>query len=105
MEDTSEIGKLFNTEKEEKQAKDAKIDMDVLKTTFKYVGGTALIAAFVLTDFVSNLISTASNFYEKDFYVLNEAEQRENLFTFVRNVILVHLIKLVIDLVKRFFRE
>lgn len=79
--------------------------MEVLKTSFKYVGGTALIATFVLTDFLSRLVSTFSGFYEKDFYVLDEAQQREKLFTFVRNVILVQLFKLVIDLVRRFFIE
>jgi len=105
LEDSTELGKLFTIDDDEKQAKAAKIDIEVLKTTFKYVGGTALIATFVLTDFLSRLVSTFSGFYEKDFYVLDEAQQREKLFTFVRNVILVQLFKLVIDLVRRFFIE
>lgn len=71
LEDGSELGRLFTVDDDEKQARAAKLDMEVLKTTFKYVGGTALIATFVLTDFLSRLVSTFSGFYEKDFYVLD----------------------------------
>jgi len=46
----------------------------VLKTTFSYVGGAALIATFVLTDFLSRLVSTFNGFYEKDFYILDEVQ-------------------------------
>jgi len=63
--------------------------MSVLKTTFTLVGGVGLIATFVFSDFLSRLVSTFSGFYEKDFFVQDEQQQREKLFVFIRNVLLV----------------
>jgi ABC-type multidrug transport system fused ATPase/permease subunit len=92
-------------DEDEKQARATKIDYDILKTTFGYIGGTGLIATFVFTNFLSQLVSTFSGFYEKDFFVQDEEKQREQLFTFIRNVLLVQLFKLVIELVRRVFVE
>jgi ATP-binding cassette, subfamily C (CFTR/MRP), member 1 len=72
LEDCTELGKLFTIDDDEKQARAAKLDWDILKTTFSFIGGSALIATFVFTDFLSRLVSTFSGFYEKDFFVQDE---------------------------------
>lgn len=87
--DCSELGKLFTMDDDENQARAAKIDFTVLKTTFALIGGVGLIFTFVFSDFLSRLVSAFSGFYEKDFFVLDEDEQRERLFVFIRNVLLV----------------
>lgn len=73
LEDCTELGKLFNDDDDEREAKDAKIDFDILKTTFKLIGGTTLIASFVLMNFLNQLVSTFSGFYEKDYFTMDEA--------------------------------
>ena len=64
-----------------------------------------MIIIFVLTNFFTQLVTTFSGFYEKDFYILDEAEQREKLFIFIRNVLLVQVFKMVIDLIQQVFWE
>lgn len=74
LEDCTELGKLFTIDDDEKQARAAKLDWEILKTTFKFIGGAGLIATFVFTNFMSQLVSTFSGFYEKNFFVQDEEQ-------------------------------
>ena len=104
-EEITEIGKLFRDDEDEEEMHKAKITFKVLCETFEILGGFKVIIFFACTNLITQLTRNFRGFYEKDFFMFDQENQRTEIFGFCGNILMSSILCLALEAFKNVFWE